>query len=433
MYKLLYRSFTQFLLAVVPVLFLCSNVLAQAHLRLMSYNLLNFPTSNITTRIDTLEKIVDYYKPHLFLIQELENESGLLSITDMMNTLGYGNFASGTFVPQQSNDGGGDNPLQHAIVYDMNSLVLVNESVVLTEYRDINEFLLYLNDPELENGADTSFIYVYVTHLKSSQGTAEQAIRLSMVNSLIDHLETIPPGSNVIFAGDFNIYNNMEPAYEAIVDNNNPILLVDPFGDYGNWVYSGFPHKEILTQSTREDVIYNDGASGGIDDRFDFIILSQSLMEDESPLRYVEDSYKSLGNTGECLNLDITACAEANPIPLNILIALYYMSDHLPQVMELETVLPEPKQIEEANIEVEIEFTTGNLVSEKMEFIIRTKTSIHCFISISNTNGEIVYQNIHRSNSSIGIDCSTFANGMYVLNITSEDGVQLSSRFGVVR
>lgn len=433
MKKIAYRTLNGFYL--VFMFLVCSHcgANAQAHVRLMSYNLLNFPTGNITTRIDTLKKIVDYYQPHLFMIQELENEAGLDSITAMMNTLGYGNFDHGTFVPQQSNSGGGDNPLQQNIVFDTTAFRMVHESVILTEYRDINEFVFYINDPELATGADTSFLYVYVTHLKSSQGATESAIRLSMVNSLLDHLETIPPNSNVIFAGDFNFYNNLEPAYEAIVANNNPIGLVDIFEGYGNWVYSGFAHKEILTQSTREDVIYNDGASGGIDDRFDFIIVSESLMDSQSPLRYVEDSYLSLGNTGECLNLDIVACQEDNPVPIDILIAMYYMSDHLPQVMELQTVLPEVKPVEELKFGTGLEFLSGNLIAHNLELIVRSGISESAFVSITDLHGRVLYNNMHMTNGPVEIDCTGFSSGLYLLSVAGVSGHEVIARFGVTR
>jgi hypothetical protein len=49
----------------------------------MSYNILNFPDGNIAGRVDTLENIIEYYQPHLLMVQELQSENGLTDITDI--------------------------------------------------------------------------------------------------------------------------------------------------------------------------------------------------------------------------------------------------------------------------------------------------------------------------------------------------------------
>jgi exonuclease III len=306
---------------------------AQTEIRLMSYNLLNFPTGNLEGRVDTLANILDYYRPHLLMIQELKTAQGLSDVTDELNDLGYGSFDHGTFIPQVSSGGGGDFPLQQNLVFDTNILRLKSEGFITTDVRDINEFILYINDPLLESGADTTFLYVYVTHLKSSEGAENQALRLSMCEDWLTHVEAeVPVGSFVLLAGDYNIYANSEPAYQLLMNEDNLIPLADPFEEYGNWSSSNFSHKEILTQSTRQTQIFNDGAGGGMDDRFDLILFSENLTQPNSILRYQDNSFKSLGNTGECYNMSITDCDESNPVPFDVLRSMYYLSDHLPQV-----------------------------------------------------------------------------------------------------
>jgi exonuclease III len=302
----------------------------------MSYNLLNFPTGNLEGRVDTLNNILDYYRPHLLMIQELKTAQGLSDVTDRINDLGYGSFDHGTFIPQVSGGGGGDFPLQQNVIFDTNILHLKSEDFITTEVRDINEYVLYLNDPLLETGGDTTFLYVYVTHLKSSEGSENQALRLSMCEDWLAHVEAeVPEGSFVLLAGDYNIYANSEPAYQALMNEDNLIPMADVFESYGNWSSSNFAHKEILTQSTRQTQIFNDGAGGGMDDRFDLILISENLTESNSVLHYQDDSFKSLGNTGECYNMSITDCDESNPVPFDVLRSMYYLSDHLPQVCSL--------------------------------------------------------------------------------------------------
>ena len=308
-----------------------------SQINVMSYNMLNFPTGNLAGRVDTLANIIDYYRPHLLLIQELKTEEGLQDITNMMNTFDYGSFAHSTFVPQQSGSPS-EFDLQQALVYDQSIFKLKSESVIPTVVRDVNEFVLYLNDAELANGADTAFLYVYVTHLKSSTGFSNESQRLSSVNTWWSHIDSNrAAGDRVIIAGDFNLYTNTEPAYTALMESTHVVQMRDVLSDLGNWTGSSFAHKEILTQSTRSSAIYNDGAGGGVDDRFDFILFSDNLLDETNTLHYVPESYASLGNTGACYNSNIMLCEANNPVPIDVLWSMYYMSDHIPQVAQLTT------------------------------------------------------------------------------------------------
>ncbi|MBL7943016.1 MAG: endonuclease/exonuclease/phosphatase family protein, partial [Flavobacteriales bacterium] len=321
---------------ITAILLCCLIPDASAQVRVMSYNLLNFPTGNLQGRIDTLQNIMDYYRPHLLLIQELKTEDGLADITDMLDDLDYGSFAHGTFVPQQSN-GGTTNPLQQNVVYDTQVFTLTDEFVIETDVRDINGFKFYFNDPSLTSEGDTTFLYAFSAHLKSSQGAAEEAARLAMVEAWIDWTaDELSTDDLVLFAGDFNLYTSDEPAYQALTDSSNPVVLQDVFADYGDWSVPGFDHLEILTQSTRISAIYDDGAGGGIDDRFDFILMSEGLYDENSPVQYLDGSYQSLGNNGTCYNNSIILCADDNEVPADVLQSIYYMSDHIPQVLSMQ-------------------------------------------------------------------------------------------------
>jgi endonuclease/exonuclease/phosphatase family metal-dependent hydrolase len=390
----------------------------------MSYNLLQFPTGNLEGRTDTLANICDYYRPHILLIQELKNAQGLSDVTAMMNQLGYGSFDYGTFVPQQSNGGGGSNSLQQGIVYDSNVFELKSENVVVTTYRDVNEFVLYVDDPELENGLDTTYLYVYVTHLKSSQGADNQTLRLEMVNDWLAYMEeNIPAGSHVILAGDFNLYTNQEPAYIALTNEDNLFPLTDVFASYGDWSGSGFAHKEILTQSTRLNQIYNDGAGGGMDDRFDFILLSSSLFGDDEMIQYSTGSYKSLGNTGNCYNMSITDCADGNEVPFDVLQSMYYMSDHLPQVCSLtySNALNTHQAVLQQS-DARIMYFSHD--QNALELWTGTLSGL-CDISIFNASGHLISKSQQTLQASSGtvIPFEAQGSGMYIIEISNGNQV----------
>ena len=307
---------------------------AQLNIDVLSYNVLNFPNGG-ADRIDTLKKVLSYYKPDLMLVQELKSEAGLQSITDALTEISPVTYVSGNWVSQQSNPSSSWK-LQQNIIYNTEMFSLAEESVILTDYRDINYFKLYLNDVDLGMTMDTVYLHVYVTHLKSSQGAANELIRYEMSQIMRSEIEGLPANSYVLCGGDFNIYTSTEAAYQHLIDPTVNNFLEDPINMPGNWHDSGFPNKEILTQSTRLSSL-SDGAGGGVDDRFDFVLHSEALGLGNTDLSYVDGTYDALGNNGTCYNQDLTNCTSVGNVPDSIISALYYCSDHLPVVFSLQS------------------------------------------------------------------------------------------------
>jgi len=312
------------------------NTKAQESIKVMSYNLLNFPLGDMPSREDTLDIILKYYQPDLFLIQELKAEFGLNAAMSSLNELNMDEYQTSTFVTQQSGGGGG---LQQAMVYNNRIFGLSHEDIILTPVRDVNYFKLFLRAANLADGADTVFVHVYVTHLKSSSGNANELLRQESVNSFLPYLNALEEDDHVIFAGDFNVYSSTEPAYQSLLNSQNSPALLDPIDSPGNWTSSSYPLKEIHTQSTRTSSVFGDGATGGVDDRFDFILCSEALMNQSSPLHYIDETYHAFGNSGLCYNQNSLACANTNGLPAAVSSAIYYQSDHFPVVMELTTDL----------------------------------------------------------------------------------------------
>lgn len=311
------------------MLFSGFSIFAQNDIKIMSYNLLIYPEGAMVNRIDTLSDILDYCKPDLLLLQELRSEDGLRQIEGELDAL-FGNYKAGVYVPQISNPSNSWR-LQQNMVYNESVFELVSEEVIETPYRDVNYFQLKILDGDSE---EEEFLHAYVTHLKSSQGSTNEQLRLSMVEVLVDRIAELPEDSNVIVAGDFNVYYGGEPAYELLLKANGANTLFDPI-DMPGWAGTNFPNLEIYSQSTRLSSL-DDGSGGGMDDRFDFILLSESLMKTNSPYVYKENSYKALGNNGTCYNRDLIDCTTDDNVPIEILRSLYHMSDHLPIVLSLE-------------------------------------------------------------------------------------------------
>ena len=296
----------------------------------MFYNVLEFPELN-PNRITLLQDILQDYSPDIFMVCELQSQEGADVILNVgLNSNGNSNYSAAPYFENQS--GGGD--LQQALFYRNDMFVLENTEIINTPVRDINKYTLLLNTESQDTNPIR--IYAYVTHLKSSQGSANQQLRLSMVEAFVNDTEQLEDDAFVLFAGDFNIYTSTEPAYLEILDQTNSVAMEDPIDTPGAW-NNNEDFREVHTQSTRTSSSgFGGGAGGGLDDRFDFIMVSQNMMTNPN-LQYKTDSYKAYGNNGNCYNNNINDINCGGVYNQIIRDALYNMSDHLPVVMELET------------------------------------------------------------------------------------------------
>lgn len=392
-------------------LFVATIAQAQTTINVMSYNTLNYPNGEIENRVDTLKVITDYVQPDLLLLQELKTETGLNTILSECFGEDEDVFASSIWVPQQSNQNSSW-PLQQALIYNTTLFGMADEGLKTSVTRDLNTFKLYFKDPAHLQG-DTTFLYVFVTHLKSSQGTENEQTRLSMMETFTTYFNTLPSDALAIFGGDFNVYTSTEPAYQLIISDVNNLNWEDPIDAPGNWHSSSYPFKQILTQSTREQTIFGDGAGGGMDDRFDFVMASEQLMNPASTIHYAMNSYEALGNTGDCYNQTILDCDENNPIPYSVLSALYYMSDHLPVILELETNLT--VNIEEQNSPSDIYLTS--ISNDQLKFFISGEDAVEMSMSLLNSMGQqILHENQKNINGKFELDVK-LQSGWYIAQI----------------
>lgn len=403
-----------FFLAIAVLLSI--SVSSQTTVKVMSYNVLNFPTGDIPNREDTLKSIVNFVEPDLLLLQELKTEAGLNDIAAVSFEDFEDTYAASTFIPQVSNPNTSW-PLQQGIVYNTRVFGLAEETVVTSTYRDFNRYKLFFNDIELSTGADTTFLYVYVTHLKSSQGEENEQLRLEMVEDFVEHLATVPSDIMVLLGGDFNVYTSDEPAYQLLLDANNPIQFLDPIDAPGNWHSSSYPFKQVLTQSTRANQIFNDGAGGGLDDRFDFVLASANLFDSASPIQYVQDSYEALGNNGDCYNGDILDCMPNDQVPDDIMTALYYMSDHLPVVFDLET--PVTVGMSPRAVAQSFEFKATQQ-ENTLGLYVQSHTNDQATVRIYSVTGQLIHTeqlNITTGNSRHSITLDWLNSGYYIVNV----------------
>lgn len=390
---------------ILSVTLVVTGIRAQENFTVMCYNVLNFPNGQPLNRQDTLKKVLNHVQPDILFLQELKSEAGLnLIATESCSELS-GTFLAGEWVQQQSNPNTSW-PLQQNVVYDSEKFTLHQQNTVLTDYRDVNEFIFYYNSEELVQNQDTAFIYCYVTHLKSSQGSDNEQIRLEMAQDFTTYLETIPQDAQVILAGDFNLYYSEEPAYQQLLSLENAIVLEDPINMPGEWTESSFPDKSIMTQSTRTSQIFSDGAGGGVDDRFDFMLCSSNMLDGSGGYQYTQNSYYALGNNGDCYNQSILECAETNfTVPESVMNALYYMSDHLPVIMQL--TLDQTSRVKELKDASSV--LRSNVITDHIQF-----SELISEIKIFDLAGNLALQ---RGEKTTQLNASELPAGIYVLKV----------------
>ena len=382
---------------------------SQENLKLMFYNVLNYPLQEPASRIQNLEVIITDYSPDLFMICELNNEAGADNILNIMQ-YANSNYQRAVFQFNMSDDNIGDqNELQNMLYYDSSKFSLESQTIVASSYRDFNHYILKIKTVD----ADTNPIYldVFVSHLKSSSGTTNQQLRLAMVNDFVAYLETLPNHRNVVFGGDLNIYTSSEPAFQELIDTNNNITFVDPADRVGSW-HNNINYIDVFTQSTRTQNGLG-GATGGFDDRFDFILTSENMLTN-TDLFYVPDSYQVYGNNANsnCYNGEInTANCDGSEFNFTIRDALYYMSDHLPVTLELQT--PEALSVETPTYFNGIKFVGSNVVSEQLQLKI-TNSAIDN-LTIYNTLGQKIETLKTKNVANLAIDVSKLASGIYYI------------------
>ncbi|NMB81040.1 MAG: T9SS type A sorting domain-containing protein [Ignavibacteria bacterium] len=307
------------ILSTALFLLLCTSQLffPQNKVRIMTYNILNYTNSENDSRNIYYKKIVTAVKPDILVLQEVKTAS---SVSQFLSRALNSKYNAGTFIPNQAT-----NETNNALFYkDSLFTFIANYPVVITPNpgqteRDISEFKLVHNFSK-----DT--IIIYSAHLKSSPGADNEQRRLKEVTTLLGRTSKLSSKSYYMIVGDFNLYSSLEPAYIKLTDAESPGYFVDPTPITG--VFNNRDYSAHHTQSTRWPNLPDGGANGGLDDRFDFLLISPSLMGN-SKVKIVNGSYTAFGNDGQHYDRSINDAGNS-AVGQEIADALYYGSDHLP-------------------------------------------------------------------------------------------------------
>jgi len=394
------------LLIVVACLCIANSGKSQETIKIMYYNLLNFPSTS-PQRADTLKKIVQHVLPDMFLVNELDNQFGAtLILSNALNQNGISYYQQATFVDGPDTD--------NMLFYNSNKLGLLSQNEIQTALRDINEYVLYYKAPDLATTLDTAYFYMYSCHLKASSTDPNPDLRLAEAQVFKNYLSGKTGLKNVILGGDFNFYGSSvpgEPAHNWIL-NGGTFPLYDPIDMTGEWHANSF-YANIHTQSTRTSS-FDGGATGGLDDRFDFIFISNDLQTGANKAKYIDNSYAAIGNDGGHYNTSLVNPLSNGVVPDDVANALYEMSDHLPVYMEVQ--VGGDVGITENDFVNSFNF---NSTSHQLEVFFESNEK-ELSLTVYDLSGKKVLQEKHSGADQIKTSFPYLTSGIYIVNLQVE-------------
>jgi hypothetical protein len=267
--------------------------------------------------------------PHLYVFQEVQTGD----VTPLLNLLNAAApagvvYVQGTYTGSAAENGAAG---AQAMYYRADTLLedpSGHVDIATGASRNSDRWKLSL----VGYGSPAATFYIYSSHLKASQGYEND--RLSGATALRNDADALPAGTHIIFAGDYNVYTNTEPAYQKLISPGNAQAF-DPLGT-GSWAGGGNAIKHTQSPCATGCALVN----GGLDDRFD-LQLSTAAFHDGEGLGHIAGMYRSLGNDGNHYNTDINAGNNtyypADVPRSNALAAdLHVASDHIPVVAEYQ-------------------------------------------------------------------------------------------------
>ncbi len=412
------RYFTFFVFFVLNVFLLKG----QDTLTIVQYNLLNYGNytsycttgnNNINDKDNYLKEIINYLQPDIFSVNEISKSEAIHQhLLDMvLNTGGVNYYRKADFLSVANSY------LVNMLYYNGNKLVLHSHYIAQSYVRDVDVYKLYYRSNDLPQG-DTAFVICVVAHLKA--GSDDEVKREVMAENTMDYLNDLNDVDNYLMMGDFNVYTSTEPAYQQFINYSNPDLRFnDPLNKPGNW-NNNYTYRYVHTQSTHA-TSNGCASSGGMDDRFDFILISNSIKYGTKEVQYVNNSYWAVGQDGRHFNSSINASPTNNSVPSNVLNALANNSDHLPVTLKL--MLNKTLDIYEINglfEDIILVSPAGNKLDLKLWSEEQSALEIHIY----NVLGELMMAEktfLNRGENHIVYSIEFLSPGMYILRLSDKN------------
>ncbi len=301
-----------------------ATIAVPAHaLRLVNWNILNYPGSTGTTRDPFYRTVLAPLNVDVIVTGETTSQAGVTEFLNSLNVMEPGQWAAAPFVDGNDTDCG--------LFYKPAKLSFLGQ---WAWYPNPANQLRYVHVYRVKPVGYTSSaaeFRLYGVHLKASTGFESQ--RLAEATGIRDSMNALPPGTSAFVMGDFNFYTGTEPGFLKFLENqvDNDGRLYDPLGLQNQDWQDNTAIQYAWTQSpckTGDTGCASGAATGGMDDRFDLILPTYAL-QNGTGLELVPGTYVAVGNDGQHHNNSIQD-APVIPEGAAYATALHSVSDHLP-------------------------------------------------------------------------------------------------------
>ena len=409
-----------------------------ASFKLMQYNLTYYKapsapcSSNLTFQQKDAEfkKVFDAVEPDILVVNELGAYSDNSAATSVLNNVINTNPSRSYISAAYSNNGFSN--ITNQIFFDSTQFALKSQAKISNAQnnsnlvRVIDFYRLYHKNGLLKSG-DTTFFTIGVAHLKAGSSSDDQDDRELATKAVMNYWQQNISDQNVFFAGDFNVQSANEDCYRELTGTSGTGKeFKDPLGFSGSW-HNNSTYALLHTQSTNSS---SSGckSGGGMDDRFDQILVSDAVMQGNDRLTYKINTYEAIGNDGNHFNRSINSGSNS-AVGNTVADALFKFSDHLPVVAEFEVDLT-GLNLTDLNLSENLRYT--NPVEERLK-IFTSALDRDLQLSILDLTGKTIYSGkIAAGISQMEIDLSHVTPGVYLLQMSHPSSGETSTKKLVV-
>lgn len=264
--------------------------------------------------------------------------------TAFLNALNTAPGSPGTWAAAPFTDG---NDTDNAFFYRTDRLALVASTIIAIgggaplPPRDTKRYDVRL----LGYGVLAPKIAIYVCHMKAGTLPDDMSRRLAEATAIRTNAQALSGFDGFAVVGDFNVYSSNDDAYQKLIGSeaNNVGRFFDPISTTGPWD-GQVAYRFVHTQDP--------ATSSGMNSRFDFILLCQSLRDGQgfdyignpnTPYSTItwddaQHSYRAWGNDGTSFDspLTVTGNAMVGPtIAQSIKSAATTNGGHIPVFLDL--------------------------------------------------------------------------------------------------
>lgn len=416
----------------LPLLALCCCILsfslmAQDSLVYMQYNLTNYG-NNITGCTSTnngvankdaqLNIIIPFVRPDILCVNEMSSNDVVANrILNNVLVPSLGNqYRRETIKANSFQD------IANCIYYNSDKVRVKSHISVNSIVRVIDVVRMYHNSSSLATG-DTTFFNVIICHLKAGNTNADSTQRRQMIGTLNSYLNqpSVIKREAFLMSGDFNVYTSAEPAFQHLIRAGAPVRFYDPINTLGAWGNNN-NFRAVHTQSS---VTTSNGcfSAGGLDDRFDFILINDFVKNDSAGFKYVPGTYRAIGQDGNRFNSSVSA-GNNRSVPANVAAALEAMSDHLPVVAKF-FFSGQPNGTKK---NLSADWLLKADLSANNEWLVQTTGKYpvkNC--SLYTPEGRLI-QILQNPGSEFALPAAGLATGLYLMRLEAQNGAVLTQK-----